>query len=374
MLRNDILVSAGLLLLSGLPATANAQTSAAPAVSDQEANGRAIAERIAALLETNYLYPDTGRAYAATMRERAAAGAYDGLAGRALADRLTLDLLAVRDDAHLRVRFGAPPMQPMPGGPPPARVAGPPMGPLGARPPAIEQAGWIAPGIAFIRFNEFPPDPAVTDAVRAFLHAHANAKTLIFDLRTHRGGGPAQMDAIFPTLFATPVRLAALATREGVDAIGPGGPAMRVVKGAPGFVTREHWAIPAGATPLQKARVFVLTSAATGSAGEHFAAALKWTSRATLIGTATAGANHFGSIEPLGGGLTLFVPVGRTFNPADGKDWEGSGIAPDIAVPADQALAVALIHAGLADAEATAISARYRPSLPMERPRAIAPR
>ena len=35
-----------------------------------------------------------------------------------------------------------------------------------------------------------------------------------------------------------------------------------------------------------------------------------------------------------------------TFDPATGKSWEGTGVAPDVAVPADQALAKALELAG----------------------------
>jgi len=55
------------------------------------------------------------------------------------------------------------------------------------------------------------------------------------------------------------------------------------------------------------------------------------------------------------------------FNPADGKDWEGVGIAPDIAVAPEQALTVALVRAGVPEAEAARLSNQYRPTLPMTR-------
>lgn len=377
---NTLRSAVALLLALSSVAAGSAPAPAPPGETAPTIEPRAVAERIASLLAADYLDADAGQAYAARMRQQAARGAYDGLAGAALADRLTLDLLAVKDDRHLRVRFGAPMMRTMsgpvsPGGPAgsgPARAAeGPPISRSPAAiAPAIEQAGWIAPGIAYIRFNEFPPDPAVTEAVRVFLRDHANAATLIFDLRTNRGGGPAQMDVIFPALFAKPTRLVSMATRSGNDRLGPAGPNLRTVEGAPGFV-KEYWVTPDAASPLQRARVFVLTSQATGSAGEMFSAALKWSGRATLIGGSTAGANHFGSMEALGGGLTLFVPVGRTFNPADGKDWEGDGIAPDIATAPEQALSVALERAGVPRAKATSLAEQYRPKLPMTRPPAI---
>jgi Peptidase family S41 len=358
-----------------------------PMIAHQEppsAEPRAIAAQIADQLETNYLYPDIGRAYASRMRERAASGAYDGLAGTALANALTSDLLAVRDDRHLRVRVGAAQLGLMirpggagpaggPGSAPPQAADGQPRPSAGARSvPAVEQAGWIAPGIGYIRFNEFPPDPAVTEAVRIFLREHSRASTLIFDLRTTRGGTPAQMDVIFPALFDRPTPLVRMATRPGAAALGPRGPNLRPVDGSAGAVT-EYWVTPGEDTPLRHARIFVLTSPGTGSAAEMFAAALKWSRRATLIGSTTAGANHFGMMRPVGGDLSLFVPMGRTYNPADGADWEGTGVAPDVDVPPERALLAALVRAGVSEAEAGALSEQYRPTQPMARPPAITP-
>ena len=48
----------------------------------------------------------------------------------------------------------------------------------------------------------------------------------------------------------------------------------------------------------------------------------------------------------MGEGYAAFIPVGRTFDPDTGQSWEGVGVQPDVAVPADQALAEALRRAG----------------------------
>jgi hypothetical protein len=40
------------------------------------------------------------------------------------------------------------------------------------------------------------------------------------------------------------------------------------------------------------------------------------------------------------------MPGGRPINPITKKDWEGTGVAPDVKAPADQALEVALKLAG----------------------------
>jgi C-terminal processing protease CtpA/Prc len=103
-----------------------------------------------------------------------------------------------------------------------------------------------------------------------------------------------------------------------------------------------HSAVPGEDTPLRRAKVYVLVSNKTASAAEHFALALKSTGRATLIGEATAGANHFGGGRPLNDHFAVWMPVGRTYDIRTGQDWEGAGIAPDIAVDPKQALVVAL--------------------------------
>ncbi|HEX5263175.1 MAG TPA: S41 family peptidase [Phenylobacterium sp.] len=347
------------LVLALTPAGANcAQEREGRAQSAPASEPRAVAERVAALLQDEYLDAETGKAYAARMREQAAKGVYDGLTGAALAEKLTIDLLAVKDDAHLRVRLGAPAMRRMPG---PASAG------AGAKgPPTLEQQGWIAPGIAYVRLNEFPQDPVATEAVRAFLREHRSAKSLIVDLRTNHGGAPDLLDTMFPMLFSTPTRLFASQVRGGMEAVALAGPNLRRVKGGPDNM-REYWVQPGPSSPMQKARIFVLTSPATASAAEVFAAAIKWSGRGTLIGARTAGANHMGALEMLDGGLTLFTPVGRVFSPADGKDWEGVGVEPHVDVPPEQALTAALIRAGLTEATAVSLADHYRPTLPMTR-------
>ena len=91
----------------------------------------------------------------------------------------------------------------------------------------------------------------------------------------------------------------------------------------------------------------MLTSKRTFSAAEHLSLALKRTKRATLVGEATGGGAHFGGMGPMGKGYAAFVPVGRTFDPDTGKSWEGTGVAPDVAVSADKALDEALKLAGV---------------------------
>ena len=338
-----------------------------PAFAADEAGADQVAETYAALLERDYVYPETGQRYADAIRAAIAAGRYRGLSGEALGSAIDSDVNAVSPDGHLRLRVpeaAAGSAAPAPGGAAPVR-----------RPPKLplEQAGWIAPGIAFVRFNVFPMDDAVTAQAAKFMADHADAKAIIFDIRTHNGGGLDQMDVIFPWLFGKETRLVTMATRASVDAEG-GSPiagiaSMRMAKGDAGMIAREHWATPNADARLRVAKVYVLTSGACASAAEHFALAMKHTGRGTLVGAPTAGANHFGRGEDLGGGYGAFIPVGRTYDPVTGKDWEGEGVLPDIAVPPAEALTRALTDLGIAPTEAKALSDAHMPSWPMERRR-----
>lgn len=360
MIRSRIILSALLFAASG---TALPFAAPAAVAEEAEASANAVAERYAMLLERDYVYPDTGKRYAAAIRAAIAAGRYAPLSGAALAQALDADVNAVQPDGHLHVRA------PEGSAPPPGGAAGMPRAPK----PPVEQAGWIAPGIAFIRFNVLPDDAAVTATAAKFMADHADAKAIIFDIRTNGGGGMEQMNVIFPWLFAEPTRLVTMATRASVDESGEGplgeDEGLRLVAGDPGMVTREHWATPNGDARLRDAKIYVLTSGATGSAAEHFALAMKHTHRGTLVGSATGGANHFGRGEELGGGFRAFIPVGRTYDPVTGRDWEGDGVQPDIAVAPADALVRVLTDLGVEADEAKRLSDAHMPKWPMERPR-----
>ncbi|HEX8448896.1 MAG TPA: S41 family peptidase [Allosphingosinicella sp.] len=370
---SKLIKMAGALLLA-VSAAALGQTEPSPgprpevpdvAVGRDEA--RSVAAELAAALEENYVFPQVAARYSAMLKANMASGAYDGFtSGKALAERLTADLRAVSPDNHLRVRLRPPGFD----GPSPASGQAPPQG----RPPAtngVEEARQIAPGIAYIRFTAFPGDEGTVAAVRAFMAENAGAKAIIFDNRTHRGGGLAEMDAMFPYLFARPTTLVTMDTRASVDRQrgSPIGEAMlRTVPAGDEVVRREHYVRPSATEKrLFSAKVFVLTSGATASAAEHMTLALKRTRRATIVGEPTAGAGHYGGMQPIGDKFAVFIPVGRTFDPDTNDDWEGDGIAPDVAVSAEAALTEALVRCGLARGEAERISAGVKPTGSMER-------
>ena len=347
-MRTHILAALAATCLS-LPLAAQvapppAPAAAAPKAPFVKAEAEAAVRELATQLEDNFVFPEVGKAYAAMLRTNLAAGKYAAFAdSSAFADAVTSDLQAVHKDGHLRVR--RVPAEAQAG--PRRERRGPPPGFN-----AVSKSGWLADGVAYIRFEGFPGSEPTMAALRSFLDKHKQAKTLIIDARTHRGGGLDEMDLLFPQLYPKPTLLVGMDTRIAVEQRRgnpvEGQASLRKVAGPEGVVRREHWAQPAAqASGLSRAQVFLLTSNRTGSAGEHLALALKRTRRATLIGETTRGMGHYGGVIPLGHGFGAFIPVGRTFDPDTNQGWEGTGVKPDVEVPADQALDEALKRAGV---------------------------
>ena len=322
---------------------------AAPAAPqpETEADRAAVVAALATALDENFVFPDVARRYAAMLRANAAAGAYANLGPR-FAETLERELQALHADRHLRIGSANPAAA---AGPGPRRVMRMPDPSI-----AIGQSGWIADGVAYIDIGLFPGNPETVARFERFLEQHSDAHTLIFDIRNHRGGGLAEMDAIFSWIFPRETLLVGMDTRSAVvrrrgEPI-PDGPTLRRVASPDTVVRRMHYAVPSSRpTRLREARVFLLTSRRSGSAAEHFALSLKRTGRATLIGETTAGAGHYGGMVPLGHGYSAFVPVGRTYDPDTDQGWEAVGVAPNIAVPADQALDEALRRSGVDPAQ-----------------------
>jgi C-terminal processing protease CtpA/Prc len=101
--------------------------------------------------------------------------------------------------------------------------------------------------------------------------------------------------------------------------------------------TTQTWTLPF--VPGKRnpdAQVFVLTRRNTFSAAGEFTYNLKNLGRGTIVGEVTCGGAHPGGSVPTGGDFTAFIPMGRTINPVTGTNWKGTGVQPQVDVPADQ--------------------------------------
>jgi C-terminal processing protease CtpA/Prc len=106
--------------------------------------------------------------------------------------------------------------------------------------------------------------------------------------------------------------------------------------------TRQFWSLAFVPGPRYTGRpVYVLSSAETFSGGEDFCYTLQAQGRAEVVGEATGGGAHPTRRIPISATMSISVPHARSVNPVTGTNWQGTGVVPDIAVPAARAYDVA---------------------------------
>ena len=156
--------------------------------------------------------------------------------------------------------------------------------------------------------------------------AHTDA--IIFDLRQNGGGSPSMIQLISSYFFPEPVHLNSFYIRKSDS-------------------THQFWTQACVQGPrMTDVDLYVLTSSYTFSGAEEFTYNLKNMERATIIGDTTGGGAHPIDVKPFHNlNIGMSLPFGRAVNPVTGTNWEGTGIAPHIAVPQEQALDVAHLEA-----------------------------
>jgi hypothetical protein len=306
---------------------------AQPTTLTAEARQEVVASLGTALRE-RYVFPEVGTRAAARIGAALAAGEYDGLDPATFAARLNSDVAAIAHDRHLSVRWqGGPPP-----GPPPGAVAMPRME------AGVVRADKLAGGIGYIEVAAFPPPEVFRPTLDRAMARLAGSRALIIDARRNGGGAP-------PSVAYFVSYLLAAGTRVHINDI------VGRTPGTTEFTRTSSYSEP---TPVSFAGipVYVLTSSRTFSGGEEFAYDVKALGRATLVGELTGGgANPTGGV-PLGNAFTASIPFGRAENPITRTNWEGHGVDPDIAVPAGDALRVALERLGSAPAADIAAASR----------------
>ncbi len=289
------------------------------------------------LMRANYIFLDKAELCAERLRAKLAAGEYDRVKTRQdLARMLTEDLQAVTRDLHLRVR----PRQRDQSQALPAEVL------QRQRRERDRQGNYgflkteIMPGnLGYLDLRGFSSGPAASRAAESAMGMLANCDAFILDLRMNGGGSPEMVQFLCSYLFAERVLINSLYYRARDE-------------------QRDYWTRDdISGRKLSDVPVFVLTSKRTFSAAEECTYNLKTRRRAVIIGENTGGGAHPGGSFDLDEWFTAFIATGRAINPVTRINWEGTGIAPDVAVPADRALKRAI---PLARAAAEA----YRSELP----------
>jgi hypothetical protein len=146
-------------------------------------------------LESRYAIEDMAKKLAATVRAKQKSNAYENIAsGPELARALTVDLAAVAQDKHLRVRFDFTPVPRRPPGPPSPEL----LDQMRKQNGAISRLEILDGNVGYMRVNAVPSVDTARSAVAAafaFLH---NTDALIIDNRTNGGGDPRTVASATP--------------------------------------------------------------------------------------------------------------------------------------------------------------------------------
>jgi len=312
------------VLVAALICAGNAAAQSAPDTLTPAARSE-IVQALGTKLREQYVFPDVAKTVAAALAAKLRHGGYDALSTpEAFEAALTADLRALGKDSHLRVRF-QPHFRP---GPPPGSAPSPED--VAQMRTAMAQRGFgiarvqrLAGNIGYLDIRGFFPTEFAAPAISAAMTLLGGTDALIIDLRSNGGGEPQTVAYLLSHFFA-----------EGDERH------LNDIYSRPNGTTRTYWTVPSvGARYSQP--IFVLTSHNTFSGGEEFAYDVKTQKRGTLVGEVTGGGANPGDYLPLTRGFIAFIPTGRAINPITKTNWEHVGVAPDLAVPAADAMRLA---------------------------------
>ena len=317
-------------------ASAQAPRADAPDPPIDAATKHEVVEACAAALTRGYTFEDVGARMAKDLRRREASGAYNDVTGSsAFARQVTEDLQSTSHDKHLRLFYKAETVRERTAPPSPQAVAERNRFEREAN-YGFERVERLNGNVGYLELRMLAEtSPRAEEVAAAAMTFLAETDALIIDLRRNGGGSPHMIAFVSSYLFDERTHLNDLYWRSPER-------------------TDEFWTrtdVPGrkfgGSKP-----VFVLTSHTTFSGAEEFAYNLKSLKRATIVGEVTGGGAHPGGLERVGEHFALWLPRGRAINPITKTNWEGTGVAPDVVVPADDALE---------KARQLALSALHRP-------------
>ncbi|MFH1689886.1 MAG: S41 family peptidase [Candidatus Eisenbacteria bacterium] len=291
----------------------------------------AAVDSISWALNKTYVFEDVARDMEKLLRRKLKNGDYDEFATiQDFARQLTDDMQEVSGDRHLGVRFMSDEAV--------AEAAAGDEDPEVAHKMAFERGSKqnfqfkeleiLDGNVGYLKLNGFNDTSLSGPTAVAAMNFLAHTDALIIDLTENGGGSPSLIQTLMGYLLDDSTHLNSFYIRDG-DSL------------------RQFWSAPYVPGPkMVDTELYVLTSSHTFSAAEEFTYNVKNLKRGTVVGETTGGGAHPVTsyvIDDMN--LLVRVSFGRAINPISGTNWEGTGVAPDIEVPADQAFDVAYLDA-----------------------------
>jgi C-terminal processing protease CtpA/Prc len=192
----------------------------------------------------------------------------------------------------------------------------------------FERAARLDGNVGYLEIRTFDFDAESVDStLRAVMNFLANTDALIIDVRRNGGGDPNMVAAVCSYLMPPNTLVNKFYWR----------PQNRWDE----FRTKSVSGVHYGTTKP----VYVLTSDSTFSGAEEFAYDVQTQKRGEVVGDTTGGGAHPGGFRRVTDTFGVWVPSGRAVNPVTGKNWEGSGVVPDVPVASKEALRTAHLRA-----------------------------
>ena len=278
------------------------------------------------LLVKLYIFPEKAKEMAALITKKLQEGQYDKIDDvQAFASSLTDDLRSVTKDRHIRVIYGPEIVKQI-------RVR--------ESQSADDREKWrqqalqeerrenfgfkevklLDGNIGYLDLRGFSGFREAAETGIAAMNFLANADAVIIDLRRNGGGSPEMIQLMSSYFLKGRTHLNSFENR-GEDTL------------------EQYWSFPfVPGKPMFDTDLYILTNRTTFSAAEEFTYNMKNLKRATIVGETTGGGAHPGGTKIVNDSFLLWVPTGRAVNPITKTNWEGTGIAPDIAIESDKAL------------------------------------
>jgi hypothetical protein len=322
------LIALAFTLLLAMPGNAVAQRPAGSTDRALDDDARAaVIDGLLQKLNSTYVLPDVAKKMEQSIRARQAKKEYDAVtSGKEFAKVLTDNLREVCKDGHLEVSY-FPSGIPYDSEKPPVAEDVQRFREQGRRRNyQFKKVERLDGGIGLLQVDGFYPAEWIAETAEAAMLFLVNSEAIILDLRQN-GGGASGGTLLCSYFLKEETHLEDFYNR-------------------PENKTREIWSYPiAAAARFADKDLYILTSRRTFSAPEMLAYDLQALKRATIIGETTGGGAHRTTVYRITDQFSASIPFSRSINPITKTDWEGTGVKPDVAVPANQALLTAHVLA-----------------------------
>lgn len=286
-----------------------------------------VVDSLSSILIKKYIYLDTAVKMSTRIKGRLKSGGYGTIANpNDFAGILNADLQTVYNDLHMRIYYDA--------GFEKALQTKSYMESVTRRMSFLQlakQKNYGFPNvrildgnIGYISITQFyDPNEQSIEVVKNAFNFLKNANALIIDIRENPGGEPDMVKYICNYFFKEKTHLNDYYDRH--------------------TSTNQYWTNPiAPSATFALMPVYILVNNHTYSAAEEFAYDLQSLHRATIIGQTTGGAAHWVSSSSISNGFIGNIPFRKAINPVTGKNWEKTGVRPNVNSDKKNALDTAL--------------------------------